>query len=96
MDRVGIDDLDPVGDQRLRWKHDRIGLEGRIERVGVERRGDGPDHRLGVGVLALRARDERTHHQFLHRFEAGEGVGIALREPLELARLAIRSDDDRR
>jgi ABC-type nitrate/sulfonate/bicarbonate transport system permease component len=48
VDRVGVDDIHPVGDQAFARKQDRFALERRVERIRLERRCDRPDHRLGV------------------------------------------------
>ena len=77
-------------------QQDRLGLERRVERVGLERRAD---RRITGSASASSPRApavERAHHQVLNRLVAREGVGIALRQPLELAGRALGVDDDRR
>ena len=82
--------------RRVARNQDRLGLERGIERVGLERRRDRADHRRRIRRLAARAGDQRAHHQLLDRFVAGERFGVGLRQPFELARTALRLDDDRR
>ena len=84
MDRVGIDHVHPVGDQRVARQQDRFGLERRVERVGLaaSRRSRGSPARDRPARRARRR--SARHHQFLHRLVARERVGIGLRQPLEL------------
>ncbi len=95
MDRVGIDHVHALGDQRLAREQDCLRLEGGIERVGLERRRNGADHRLDIRLFPAGTGDESAHHQLLDRLVACERVAVRLRQPLELARLALGPDDDR-
>ncbi len=72
--------------RRFARQQDRFGLEGRIERVRLQRRADRANHGLGIDRFAARAGDQRRHHQFLHRLVARERIGIGLRQPLQLVR----------
>ena len=96
MNRIGIDDLEPVADQCLARDHQRLGLERRVERVRSQRRAHRRDHRRGIGELAFGPRDQRPHHQFLQRLEPRERVAVDLGQALELARPPRHLDDHRR
>ena len=89
MDKVGINHVETVGDERFRRQGERLGLEGRVERVRAQGRAERVDHRLGVGAV-----DQHAIGQFLDRLVAGEGIVVADRERFELAVAAVDLEDD--
>ena len=79
MDRIRIDDFEPLGDDRFRRHEDRLGLERRVELVRTKRVARRADQRIEVQILAANAVQQCTERQFLHRLVARERVRIALR-----------------
>src|SRR3954468_4361275 len=93
VDRVGVDLVHALREQRVAWDQDRLALERRVERVGVKGRGNCIDDGRRVGTLDASAGDQSPHHQFLDRFEPRKRVRVGLRETLEFARTTLNFDD---